>query len=692
MADTMVAAINPARVLVVEDSAALRMLMREAIRSLGVEVEVAADGIEGIERWRAWQPDVVVTDVIMPRMDGLAMSRMIRAEDADAQIIVVSASSQAEHLREALDVGVDRYVLKPIDTALLRDAVAKALRDAARSRDLRLARLAFDAASEGLVVTDADGIILTVNPAFSEISGYRADEAVGRPASLLAPGQPQREAFGAIRESLLGVGRWSGELVNQRKNGEPYTCWLSIVAVGAPGARATRYVGLFSDISERKREEERVRRLAHFDALTGLPNRILFTDRVRRMIAQLQRYGGGMAVLYVDLDGFKPVNDRYGHAFGDQVLAEAARRMQTCVRASDTLSRRGGDEFVVALLSEDASASAQRVGDTLIETVSRPYRIDGREVHIGASIGVALYPDDGVDAESLLDAADRALYLAKREGRARLRFHREAHEQAARARRSFDDELLRGHAEHRFELRFLPEISLAGGEVERVELLLRFDHPELGVLEARRFVNHVERLGLMPELGLDTLRQALAALDAHTGRRIGLSLDLSGRQLAALRDPAPLLALLREHGRTPADITLECPESALSSHPERLDGLLALHRAGFRCTLDDFGAGFCSFALLRQLPLAAIKIDLSFVEEIDRNPQSRELVAALLAFGRRLGLRTVAEGVNSVAQLAFLRANGCDAAQGFLFGAPLAADEIGAYLAGEPWREVLRAA
>lgn len=691
MSDAIVTTIIPARVLVVEDSAALRMLMREAVRTLGVDTDVAADGVDGLARWRAWQPDVVVTDVIMPRMDGLAMSRAIRAEDADAQIIVVSASSQTEHLREALDIGVDRYVLKPIDTALLRDAVSKALRDAARARELRLARLAFDAASEGMVVTDADGRILTVNPAFSEISGYRADEALGQPASLLAPGQPEREAFRAMWESLLGVGRWSGELVNQRKNGEPYACWLSIVAVGAPGARATRYVGLFSDISERKREEERVRRLAHFDALTGLPNRILFADRMRRMIAQLQRYGGAMAVLYLDLDSFKPVNDRFGHAFGDQVLAEAARRMQSCMRASDTLSRRGGDEFVAALLAEDAAVSAQRVGEKLIEAVSLPYHIDGHEVHIGASIGVALYPDDGIDVEGLLDAADRALYLAKREGRARLRFHREAHEQAARARRSFDEELMRGHVERRFELRFLPEISLSDGAVERIELLLRFDHPELGVLEARRFVNHVERLGLMPELGLDTLRQALAALDAHVDRRIGLALDLSGRQLAELRDPAPLLALLREHGRTPEDITLECPESAISGHPEHLTGLLALHHAGFRCALDDFGAGFCSFALLRQLPLVAIKIDLSFVEEIDQNPQSRELVAALLAFGRRLGLRTVAEGVDSVAQLAFLRANGCDAAQGFLFGAPLAASEIGAYLAAEPWRAVLRA-
>lgn len=677
-----------ARVLVVEDSASLRMLMRGVIEPLASEVEVAADGIEGLARWRAWQPDLVVTDVIMPAMDGLAMSRAIRAEDAEAQIIVVTVSTDIAHLREALDIGVDRYVLKPLDAELLKDAVLKALRDARRARELKLARQVFESASEGMVVTDVEGRILAVNPAFSEISGYRADEVIGQPASLLASGRHDRDFFRQMWESLRGAGRWSGELTNRRKTGELYTGWLSIVAAGDPDARATRFVGLFSDITERKREEDRIRRLAHFDTLTGLPNRILFADRLKRLTGQLDRRGGRMALLYLDLDHFKPVNDEHGHAIGDQVLIEAARRMQACVRDSDSLGRRGGDEFVVLLQADDAPEAAMRVSAKLIEAVSLPYYIDGREIVIGASIGVAIYADDGKDADGLLEAADRALYLAKREGRGRFRFFRDQDQAQARERLSLDDALLRGRAEERFELRFLPEIALADGRVERMEMLLRFQHPELGMLDARRFVAHAERLGLMPELGLGSLREALTALRVG-GARIALGMDMSGRQLAALTDPAPILEILREAGYTPDEITLECPEHALTGSPRNLDGLLALNRAGFRCALDDFGAGYCSFALLQQLPLSSLKIDLSFVEEIDHNRQSRELVAALLVFGKRLGLRTVAEGVDSPAQLAFLRENGCDAAQGFLFGAPLRADEIAAYLAEATWKRAL---
>jgi diguanylate cyclase (GGDEF)-like protein/PAS domain S-box-containing protein len=689
MTEAFASEISTARVLVVDDTSAVRLLMQKAVAAIVSEVRVAADGAEGLTIWRAWQPDLVVTDIIMPVMDGLAMSQAIRDEDQDAQIIVVTTSSDTGHLRQALDIGVDRYVLKPLDVHLLQDAVRKCLRDAWRLRDLRLSRIAFESASEGMMVTDADGAILAVNPAFSEISGYRADEAIGLTPALIASGKHDEAFYRHMRETLNSAGRWSGEVINRRKSGELYAEWLSIVAVAEPSGRVTRYVGLFSDITERKREEDHIRRLAHFDALTGLPNRILFGDRLRRILSMLERRKGRMALLFLDLDRFKAVNDQYGHAFGDMVLVEVARRMSACVRDSDTLSRRGGDEFVVLLESDDPTGAAAQVGRKLINAVAAPILIEGHVIDIGVSIGVAIYPNDGDDAEALLAAADHALYVAKQEGRGDFRFYRNEDQSAAKDQYSLDSALLRGRAEDRFKLRFLPEIDLASGRVTQVEMLLRFQHPELGMLEACRFVEHAEKLGLMPELGIECLRMS-AELLGHSGMHdIGLSMDLTARQLAALADPDVILTSIEGSGLRPEAITFECPESALTRNGEGLRGLYALAQAGFKCTLDDFGVGYCSFALLQQLPLTALKIDLSFVEEIDQNRQSRELVAALLAFGKRLGMRTIAEGVNSAEQLRFLRENGCDAAQGFLFGEPLAPDQLIDYLKAESWRDML---
>lgn len=678
----------PARVLVVEDDAITRVQLQRMLSRLVTQVKIASDGLDGLASWRDWQPDLLVTDIMMPRMDGLQMSRAIKADDPEAQIIVVTSSSEIEHLRQALDIGIDRYVSKPVDERLLRDALCKCLLDLRRLRDLRMARLVFESAGEGVVVTDATGIILAVNPAFCEISGYREDEALGRTPAMLASGRHDHGFYRHMWESLRGLGRWSGEIINRRKSGEIYPEWLSIVAVEEPSRNVTRYIGLFSDITERKREEERIRRLAHYDVLTGLPNRILFSDHLQRALARVHRRNQQIALLYLDLDYFKPVNDQYGHAFGDQILSEAARRMATCMRDSDTISRRGGDEFVATLEARDAKETAALVSRKLIEAISRPYQIDGIQISIGASIGVAIFPDDGTDPETLLAAADAALYAAKRDGRGIFRFHRNTDQIAFEARLSLDEALRRGLDEDRFKLCYLPEIDLATQRVVRLEALLRFQHPDGQILEARQFMTQVEKLGLTRELFWRALREAgdaLAALPADVDHP-GLSFDLSAQQLAGLTDDHALRELLRRFDLPAAAVTFEFPESAVTGNEVGLRNLQRLADAGLHFALDDFGAGFCSFSLLQQLPLEAIKIDLFFVEEIDSNPQSRELVAALIAFSKRLGIRAIAEGVDSPGQLAFLRANGCDAVQGYLFGEPLSTDELANYLRTQPWR------
>ncbi len=679
-----------ARVLVVDDDPVVRAQLQQVVAGMVTEVHAADDGLTGLALWRGWNPDLVVTDIMMPIMDGLVMSKAIRREDASAQIVVVTSSSEAQHLRQALDIGIDRYVLKPVDKRLLEDAIFKCLKDLYRQRELKLARLVFESTTEGVVVTDDQHRILAVNPAFSEITGYREDEAMGRKASLMASGKHDAAFYHNMEECLRSLGRWSGEIVNRRKSGELYSEWLSIVAVEQPGKRGMQFIGLFSDITERKREEDNIRRLAHFDSLTGLPNRILLMDRLKRAMSRVGRRGEPLGVLYLDLDRFKPVNDQYGHAFGDLVLIQAAERMVDCVRDVDMVSRRGGDEFIIVLdVQQDLREGVALVARKLIDAVSQPYRIEGREVSIGASIGVAIYPYDGDDMESLLEAADAALYAAKREGRGNYRFYRHEDQQVVNARLSLEDALRRGNAEGRFELRYLPEISLASGRVERIEMLLRFRHPDHGVMEARRFLDLAEELGLLTDLGLKMLAQAVWALASNEIQHVGLTMDMSARQLAALGGAQPIIEALAGLSLPREALTFEFTERAVTGNEVGLKTLYSLANAGFRCSLDDFGAGYCSFALLQQLPLSSIKIDMSFIEEIDQVKQSRELVAALLAFGKRLGLRTVAEGVNTPTQLAFLRENGCDAVQGYLFGEPLESTELQAYLSAQSWLALL---
>ena len=684
----MMRGLADAHVLVVEDDPILLVQMQRMVGRHAAEVRTAVNGAEGLSLWHGWRPDVVVTDIMMPVMDGLEMSRAIKEADADAQIVVVSSSSETGHLRQSLDIGIDRYVLKPVDELLLADSLGKCLRDAQRLQELRLARLVFESAGEGMVVTDSRGTILTVNPAFCRISGYREDEVLGKTPAILNSGHQDAAFYRDMWENLHAVGRWSGEIVNRRKSGEIYPEWLSIVAVDDPTRRTTRYVGLFSDITERKREEEYIRRLAHFDSLTGLPNRVLFADHLKRAVARMSRSGDQLAVLYVDLDRFKPVNDVYGHATGDLVLAEAARRMLTCMRTGDTISRRGGDEFVALLEADDAKNAAAMVSRKLIQEVSRPYAVGGQQIGIGASVGIAIFPDDGDSADALLAAADIALYAAKEEGRGDSRFFRMEDQFATHARLSLEEALQCGTQDKRFELRYLPQFSLVDGKVERVEALLRFRHPTEGLIEAGRFLDVAERLGLLPEIGMQSLAEASRVLADLDMPGLSLALDLSAMQLSRLEDPVRYSEALRLHGLASGDLSIEFAETAITDNESGLRNLLDLARAGFKLTLDDFGAGFCSFSLIQQLPLSAIKIDLFFIEEIDTNPQSRELVAALIAFAKRLGISTVAEGVNSPTQLAFLRENGCDSVQGFLFGEPLTAKELGPYLRGESWRSL----
>lgn len=643
---------------------ALKGILASRVRSLQIVADVAA----GLQAWEEFRPDLTLVEFDLPGGDGLQLCERIFERDEDAALIVMAEEFMPEALHQVIELGVDAYLPKPLSPGPVLDAIRRSVRERFRVLDLKMANMVFLDASEGIVVTDESSQILAVNPAFAEITGYSADEAVGKRTNMLASGMHGPEFYRRMWQVLVTQGRWAGEVINRRKDGSCYPQWLSISTVERSGGRRC-YIGLISDITERKREEERIRKMAHFDALTGLPNRVLFEDRLQRAILRAQRYKLSLAVLFIDLDHFKKINDSWGHGAGDEVLRVVAQRMTSVLRMSDTVSRRGGDEFVVMLDLHKHPEGVAKVCCKLIDEIGKPISWESAQLTVGASIGVAMYPDDASELDPLLAAADTALYEAKAAGRERFHLFHQEMQISAVSRLDLERLLRDGIEDWSYSLHYLPEINLRTGEIEHVEALLRFRHPRLGLMEAGRFLEIAEGIGIVSELGHMALQQAVGEL-AQLGDGVGLVVDLSAKQLQARDAVIRLLDILGAAGVLPRRITFECKESALNGQLQAIETLNQLAGHGCKFTLDDFGAGACSFALISQLPMSSIKIDRTFTQQIVVSNPMRELVGALIAFAHQLGVRAVAEGVESPEQLELLREMGCDAGQGYVFGMP----------------------
>lgn len=640
------------------------------IKPLVAELNVVRDDEEGLACWYRVEPDLLVVAADTSPSRGLSLFETVRAADPDAVIMVISQCSDVEFLHRLIRLGIDAHLAVPIDLMQLTDLLTRCVRDRQRVLDLKMAQMVFEVANEGIMITDEHARILAVNPAFSGLTGYRPDEIVGNRTSVLASGRHGPEFYRSMWETLLTHGRWSGELSNRRKDGTIYEQWLSIAEVDGELGKPRRYVGLVSDITERKREEAHIRQLAHLDPLTGLPNRILFQDRLQRTLARSRRFRQQFALLYVDLDHFKRVNDTWGHAAGDEVIRVSASRMLSTIRLSDTVSRRGGDEFVLILEHVEAIDEVAIIAQKLLHEISRPISLPHCLLEVTASIGIAVFPSDGDDVEPMLAAADVALYAAKADGRGCYHYFQRCSQAVIHSgRREMERELRLGLQNWRFKLHYLPEVSLRSGQIESIEALLRFEHSRFGLLDAGRFVDVAENVGIMPELGKWALRQALQEL-RQMEVAVRLVIDLSARQLREPGAADQLLDCIAQAGIAPQRIAFECTESAIAGNEQAKETVMRLAEAGCQFSLDDFGTGYCSFSLLSQLPMYSIKIDRSFIREIVDNAEMRDLTAALIAFAQRLGVRAVAEGVETSEQLSLLRAMGCDAVQGYFFGRP----------------------
>ncbi|WP_162824625.1 putative bifunctional diguanylate cyclase/phosphodiesterase [Saccharospirillum mangrovi] len=529
---------------------------------------------------------------------------------------------------------------------------------------------------DAVLITDRDQRILRVNAAFTDITGYREDEVIGRKPSLLSSGIHDADFYRQLWQTIERDGYWSGEICNRRKNGELFTERTVIKAVRDGNRRVTHYIASFSDITERKAVEARMQKLAYQDPLTLLANRRLLIERLDGVRAQSRRTGQFAALLFVDLDHFKQLNDAFGHALGDELLIQVARRMKACSRTSDSLARTGGDEFVVlvgGLSSDQATAerAVQAYGDKLLAALRRPYNLQGQAYLLSASIGATLFRGDERSVDTLLVSADLAMYASKQSGRDQLCFFEPDMQARLQRRNQLELDLREALENDQFELHYQPRTNLHG-RILGYEALLRWRHPRLGVLQPEHFLGMAEANGLIIDIGRWALRQVCEQSQRLAGETaLPISLNISTRQWLTADFVAQVDAILALTGADPALLEFEVTEALISRDLDRSRERMAqLSEMGVRFVLDDFGTGCLSLPLLHALPLDRLKIDASLIEGLTARSSAYTLVKSIIAMARPLGLQVLAEGVESPEQVQILSALGCDQCQGYCFGPP----------------------
>ena len=578
-------------------------------------------------------------------------------------------------LPAARDTGAPRLLAEARDITLARNSEDK----------LQLAAAVFEQAREGFVIADGTGQVISVNQAFCEISGYTAEELQGHDASalVLAAGDDpamQRQLLDALQLH----GHWQGEVRSARKDGRHYTCWASLTCQRDARGRATHYIGIVNDITQFREAEQRLVRLTHLDSLTGLPNRSLLADRVGQLTSVSRRDHRPFALMFMDLDQFKHINDTLGHSIGDALLAEMGRRLQASLRDGDTVARLGGDEFAVLLPGSDAEGASQ-VAAKLLEGMAQPCSVLDHELSLTMSIGISVYPADGDDFEMLSRNADTAMYRAKHEGRATWRFFTAGMQQRSARHLQLDAALRRALERDELLLHYQPQLSGDGRTVVGVEALLRWKHPELGMISPGEFIPLAENSGQIVTIGEWVLRTAVTQLKAWIDAGLPpmvIAVNLSAVQFRHSGLLEMVRRALADAGLAPQWLELELTESVATGQPQAAVAIMdALHALGVRLSIDDFGTGYSSLSYLKRFPIHTLKIDQSFVRDIDTDPDDRAIVQAIIQMARSLKLKTLAEGVETDAQHAFLRSEGCDMVQGYRFCRPLAAAAIPPWIA-----------
>ncbi|MFH1034895.1 MAG: EAL domain-containing protein [Pseudomonadota bacterium] len=569
-----------------------------------------------------------------------------------------------------------------------QDRLLALVRDISQRKEsqeqLQLAAKVFENTVEGITVTDSQGNIQMVNPGFSLITGYSPQEVIGQNPRVLRSERHDDEFYQRMWREILARGQWSGEIWNRRKSGEAYPEWLNISAIRDPQGQITHFVAVFHDITEIKASQEQIKYQAFHDALTGLPNRALFNDRLRVALARAQRGQQSLAVTFLDLDHFKSINDSLGHAIGDVLLQEVAARLQQCLRAEDTVSRLGGDEFIMIMPDVQGPDQAVAAAQRIIEALERPFVLKGHELYVTASLGITLFPADGDELETLVKNADMAMYRAKEQGRNTFQLYTSSMNKRVLLRQAMQADLRKALERDELIVYYQPKVDLDSGRVAGMEALLRWQRPDGRLVPPGKFIPLAEDTGLILPIGQVVLEKACRqaaqwARQGHGGLR--LAVNLSARQFAQPQLLENVEQVLASSGLAPELLELEITESTVMSNVQSASQVLdLLHGMGVSLALDDFGTGYSSLYYLKHLRIDVLKIDRSFVRDIPDNSEANAIAEAVVSLARSLRLQVVAEGVETHAQLGFLRGLGCDYLQGYLFSRPLSTDDFGALL------------
>jgi len=689
------------KALVVDDDITIRIAMRSVLEGLNFKVTEAGDGEEALIRFEEETPDIIVLDIEMPILDGLSTCTEIRKKAAGKHIPIIMSTGMDDEasINNAYEAGATDFIVKPITWPVFGHRVRYILRAAQAIADFRQAeQLALrlgkviESSSNEIYIADAETLLLKqLNASARDNSGYSATEFLDIRLTdiMMAYGQ---SFISELLNRLEGSSRPEAFLKSdiQRKDGSFYPSEIRLQR--SPGEGGDLVVAIVQDITERKQNEDRMRQLAYFDSLTGLPNRALFTEQLEQMLETANRHQHKLAILFIDLDNFKRINDSLGHTVGDSLLKEISQRLLTCIRQSDlvsryvdadteiSVSRLGGDEFTIVLNKIEDTDVAAIVAKRLLNTLSRPMMLDGHEIVVTPSIGIALAPLDSDNVENLLKHADTAMYHAKNNGKNNYQYYSSTMNAMGLERLTLESELRKALKNDELVVYYQPQVDIHNGKITGAEALVRWKHPKHGLVAPDYFIPLAEEMGVVVELGDKILHEACQQVKQWHDK--GLMLDKIAVNLSSLQFSQPNLIgaiqrTLSETGLPAKHLELELTESIIMKNLEATIKVLEeLKGMGISISVDDFGTGYSSLNYLKRFPLDELKIDKSFIVDIDTDAHNAGIVTAIIAMAKSLGLTLVAEGVETDNQLKYIRGAGVVTVQGFLFSKPLPAEEF----------------